>query len=42
MSACRTSRATTPPRLVLGFGDVGERAVTAGISAIGDLLREHG
>ncbi|MFY4722138.1 PLP-dependent aminotransferase family protein [Streptomyces sp. LaBMicrA B280] len=42
MSTCRTSRATTPPRLVLGFGAVGERAVTAGISAIGDLLREQG
>ncbi|MEW2270137.1 PLP-dependent aminotransferase family protein [Streptomyces griseofuscus] len=42
MSTCRTSRETAPPRLVLGFGNVGERAVTAGISAIGDLLREQG
>ncbi|MEV5880303.1 PLP-dependent aminotransferase family protein [Streptomyces sp. NPDC052101] len=38
MSACRTSRATAPAQLVLGFGNVGERAVTAGIAAIGDLL----
>ena len=26
------------PRLVLGFGNVGERAVTQGIAAVGDLL----
>jgi len=38
MSPCRTSRATRPVQLVLGFGDVGERAITEGIAAIGDLL----
>ncbi|MCZ4125870.1 aminotransferase-like domain-containing protein, partial [Streptomyces sp. H39-S7] len=31
--------ATAPSRLVLGFGDVNERAITAGIAAVGDLLR---
>ncbi|MEU2234205.1 PLP-dependent aminotransferase family protein [Streptomyces vietnamensis] len=41
MSACRASRAAEPGpvRLVLGFGNVGERAVTAGVAAVGDLLR---
>ncbi|MER5204781.1 PLP-dependent aminotransferase family protein [Streptomyces sp. NPDC002825] len=39
MSTCRSSRATEPVQLILGFGNVGERAVTAGITAIGDLLR---
>jgi GntR family transcriptional regulator / MocR family aminotransferase len=29
-----------PPQLVLGFGNVGERALQAGIAAVGDLL--HG
>ncbi|SFG29550.1 MocR-like pyridoxine biosynthesis transcription factor PdxR [Streptomyces mirabilis] len=38
MSACRSNRATAPPQLVLGFGDVGERAITEGIATIGDLL----
>ncbi|KUJ41284.1 GntR family transcriptional regulator [Streptomyces albus subsp. albus] len=39
MSPCRSTRATAPAQLLLGFGDVGERAVTAGIAAVGDLLR---
>ncbi|MEU8618110.1 PLP-dependent aminotransferase family protein [Streptomyces sp. NPDC048623] len=39
MSICRSSRATEPVRLILGFGNVGERAVTAGITAVGGLLR---
>ncbi|MDH6580407.1 PLP-dependent aminotransferase family protein [Kitasatospora sp. MAP5-34] len=39
MSTCRSSHATSPPQLVLGFGNVGERAVTAGIAAVGELLR---
>jgi GntR family transcriptional regulator / MocR family aminotransferase len=30
--------AATPARLVLGFGNVGERSITAGIAAVGDLL----
>ncbi|WP_042381774.1 PLP-dependent aminotransferase family protein [Streptacidiphilus melanogenes] len=38
MSACRASRDTRPPQLVLGFGDVGLRALTAGVAAVGDLL----
>lgn len=38
MSANRTDAATTPPRLVLGFGHVNERAITAGIAAVADLL----
>jgi GntR family transcriptional regulator/MocR family aminotransferase len=38
MSANRASRATEPPRLVLGFGNVPERAIAEGIAAVGDLL----
>ncbi|MFI8764060.1 PLP-dependent aminotransferase family protein [Streptomyces sp. NPDC053792] len=38
MSTCRASHATEPVRLVLGFGNVGERAITAGVAAVGDLL----
>ncbi|MET7702707.1 PLP-dependent aminotransferase family protein [Streptomyces sp. NPDC005485] len=38
MSPCRSSGATDPVQLILGFGDVGERAITEGIAAIGDLL----
>ncbi|MGV9422487.1 MocR-like pyridoxine biosynthesis transcription factor PdxR [Streptomyces sp. NPDC003674] len=38
MSTCRASRADTPAQLVLGFGNVGERGITAGVAAIGDLL----
>ncbi|WP_326785354.1 MocR-like pyridoxine biosynthesis transcription factor PdxR [Streptomyces sp. NBC_00151] len=38
MSPCRSDRATTPARLVLGFGDVGERAIAEGVAAVGDLL----
>ncbi|MFF5712391.1 PLP-dependent aminotransferase family protein [Streptomyces sp. NPDC012756] len=39
MSACRTAPEPEPVRLVLGFGNVGERAISEGISAVGDLLR---
>ncbi|MGK5729475.1 PLP-dependent aminotransferase family protein [Streptomyces sp. URMC 124] len=42
MSACRTSGATAPAQLVLGFGNVSEDALTAGIAAVGDLLRGDG
>ncbi|WP_435220659.1 PLP-dependent aminotransferase family protein [Streptomyces sp. Tue6028] len=38
MSPCRSAGGSEPPRLVLGFGDVGERAITEGIAAVGDLL----
>jgi GntR family transcriptional regulator/MocR family aminotransferase len=38
MSACRPSDVKESVRLVLGFGNVGERAITAGGAAVGDLL----
>jgi GntR family transcriptional regulator/MocR family aminotransferase len=38
ISECRSTGATNPPQLVLGFGDVNERAITAGIAAIADVL----
>ncbi|WP_051826401.1 PLP-dependent aminotransferase family protein [Kitasatospora aureofaciens] len=41
MSACRASRAATPARLVLGFGDVREQSVVEGVAAIGDLLTDR-
>ncbi|HKE51888.1 MAG TPA: PLP-dependent aminotransferase family protein, partial [Actinomycetes bacterium] len=40
MSEYRSSGATAPPQLVLGFGNLSERAIEAGIARIGDLL--HG
>ncbi|MFI5976285.1 PLP-dependent aminotransferase family protein [Streptomyces sp. NPDC051452] len=39
MSTCRTSGATTPPRLVLGFGNVSHHALAVGVQVVGDLLR---
>ncbi|MGW7260867.1 MocR-like pyridoxine biosynthesis transcription factor PdxR [Streptomyces sp. NPDC054834] len=42
MSACRASQATAPPQLVLGFGDVTERAIAEGVAAVGDLLAAGG
>ncbi len=38
MSPCRSTHTGTPTQLVLGFGDVDERAIPAGIAAVGDLL----
>ncbi len=38
MSSNRSSRATTPPCLVLGFGNLGERAIAEGIATVADLL----
>ncbi|GAA4202125.1 MocR-like pyridoxine biosynthesis transcription factor PdxR [Actinocatenispora rupis] len=38
MSAHRSSHATTPPSLVLGFGNLSSDDVTAGIAAVADLL----
>ncbi|MFJ9538655.1 PLP-dependent aminotransferase family protein [Streptomyces sp. NPDC101225] len=38
MSECRTSKATTPPQLVLGFGNVTEHAITEGIGRVAELL----
>ncbi|MFF5207388.1 PLP-dependent aminotransferase family protein [Streptosporangium sp. NPDC000396] len=38
MSACRSAQVAAPVQLVLGFGNVGERAIKEGIAAVGDLL----
>ncbi len=38
MGTFRATDATAPPRLVLGFGNVSERAIEPGITAIADLL----
>ncbi|MFE9374717.1 PLP-dependent aminotransferase family protein [Streptomyces sp. NPDC006711] len=38
MSAHRASHATAPTQLVLGFGNIGERAIAKGIATIGHLL----
>ena len=32
-------RATTPPQLILGFGNLNERAIGRGIRTVADLLR---
>ncbi|MGN9908562.1 MocR-like pyridoxine biosynthesis transcription factor PdxR [Phytohabitans sp. LJ34] len=42
MSAFRMSGATTPAQLVIGFGNLGERAIEEGIAAVGDLLGTKG
>jgi GntR family transcriptional regulator/MocR family aminotransferase len=42
MSAYRSTGAATPAQLVLGFGDLSERSIQAGIAAVGDLLRAPG
>jgi GntR family transcriptional regulator/MocR family aminotransferase len=39
MSGFRSSGATRPPQLVLGFGNLSEESIELGISAISDLLR---
>jgi GntR family transcriptional regulator / MocR family aminotransferase len=39
MSMYRYDRAAEPAQIVLGFGNIGERAIAAGIAAISDLLR---
>jgi GntR family transcriptional regulator/MocR family aminotransferase len=38
MSEYRSSGATSPPELVLGFGNLSEEAITRGIAAVADLL----
>jgi GntR family transcriptional regulator / MocR family aminotransferase len=40
MSAYRSTGAATPAQLVLGFGNLGERSIRAGIAAVGDLLSQ--
>lgn len=42
MSAFRASGSAEPPQLILGFGNIGERAIQAGIAAVGDLLDGRG
>jgi GntR family transcriptional regulator/MocR family aminotransferase len=39
MGPQRSTSVAAPPQLVLGFGNVGERAVESGIAAVADLLR---
>ena len=39
MSAQRSTSAAIPAQLVLGFGNLGERAIQSGIAAVGDLLQ---
>ncbi len=39
MADYRATRAVAPPQLVLGFGNVSERAIEPAISAVADLLR---
>ena len=39
MAVERAAAAGAPPQLVLGLGNVGERAVESGIAAVADLLR---
>jgi GntR family transcriptional regulator/MocR family aminotransferase len=39
MSLHRSDGSVRPPQLVIGFGHVGERAIEAGVAAVGDLLR---
>ena len=39
MSPYRSTGAVRPPQLVLGFGNLTERTIVAGIAAVGDLLQ---
>jgi GntR family transcriptional regulator/MocR family aminotransferase len=39
MSVSRAGGGTTPPQLVIGFGNVNERAVAEGIATVADLLQ---
>jgi GntR family transcriptional regulator / MocR family aminotransferase len=43
MSTYRASRSATPPQLVMGFGNLTERAIARGIATIADVLagRRH-
>jgi GntR family transcriptional regulator/MocR family aminotransferase len=38
MSSYRNDHLSEPPQLVLGFGNLSQRAIQTGIAAIGDLL----
>jgi hypothetical protein len=39
MADHRATPSAAPPQLVLGFGNVSERAIEPAISAVADLLR---
>jgi GntR family transcriptional regulator/MocR family aminotransferase len=39
MAALRAAGTPAPPQLVLGFGNVSERAIESGIAAVAELLR---
>ena len=39
MGSYRATADAYPPKLVLGFGDLGEAAIDRGIGAVADLLR---
>lgn len=41
MSVNRSTKAPDPPQLVLGFGNLSERAIADGVARIGDLLRSR-
>jgi GntR family transcriptional regulator/MocR family aminotransferase len=41
MSDQRSDRSTKPTQLVLGFGNLTERAIQAGIAKVGDLFNTH-
>jgi GntR family transcriptional regulator/MocR family aminotransferase len=38
MSTNRSTKAADPPQLILGFGNLPERAIRDGIARIGDIL----
>jgi GntR family transcriptional regulator/MocR family aminotransferase len=38
MSGFRSTHSTTPPQLVLGFGQISERAIEPAIAAVAGLL----
>jgi len=38
MSEFRSSGSAEPPQLILGFGNIGERSIRAGLAAVADLL----
>ncbi|MFZ0141038.1 MAG: hypothetical protein WAL70_08135 [Aeromicrobium sp.] len=39
MSINRSSKSVDPPQLLLGFGNLSERAIADGIERVGDLLQ---
>jgi GntR family transcriptional regulator/MocR family aminotransferase len=41
MSSYRSTHATAPPQLVLGFGNLTDRSIKAGVAAVADLLQSR-